>query len=59
MCCVHCYYTILQEEKYIRELGALEGPEMKVFFQSPTISLEIPAAVSGWRIIPPIPNLQV
>ena len=60
VCAFYCYYIILQDEKYIRDLGALEGPKIEVFFQSPKISVEIPAAaVSGWRIIPVNPKLQV
>jgi hypothetical protein len=52
-------YHSLQERKFIEELGAIEGPEMRFIFESSTVSIEIPAAVSGWRIIQPTPKLQV
>ena len=43
----------------MKEIGAVEGPKMMFMFESPRVSIEIPAAVSGWRIITPMPELQV
>ena len=41
------------------ELGAVEGPEMEFTFESHIVSMQLPAAVPGWKIIQPMPKLQV
>ena len=41
-----------QDEKFIKKIGAVEGPEMEFMFESRKVSIETPAAVSGWKIIP-------
>ena len=48
------------DEKFIKKIGAVEGPEMEFMFESRKVSIETPAALSGWKIIPSqMPELQV
>ena len=52
-------FHLLQVEKFVMELGAVEGPEMTFMFESHTVSIETPTAVSGWRIVPQMTDFQV
>ena len=52
-------YRLLQEKKLVMELGVVKGPEMTFMFESHTVSIETPAAVSGWRIVPQKAEFQV